>query len=75
MLTHGLARIKDLQNSDSFTNSLGSPRMSFHAPKKQKLLFFQVWGEKEKGNELTEGQPQQAMGTLHPQMFIHGPQE
>ena len=40
MLTHGLASIKDLKNSDSFTNSLGSPRVSFHAPKKQKLLFF-----------------------------------
>lgn len=75
MLTHGLASTKDLENSDSFTNSLGSPRVFFHAPEKKTSFSPRYQGEKDKGNELTEGQPQQAMGTLHPQKFIHGPQE
>lgn len=55
MLTHGLASTKDLKNSDSFTNSLGSPRVSFHAPEEKTSFSPRYWGGKEKGNESTEG--------------------
>lgn len=46
MLTHGLASTKDLKNSDSFTNSLGSPRVSFHAPEEKKPPFLLGTGGK-----------------------------
>lgn len=45
------------KNVGSFMNSGGGPKVSFHAPMRQKLPFSQVWGEKVNGDELAVGQP------------------